>query len=65
MDSTEERALSSKILVGISLDARASSELLSWAVGNAAHPNDTIVALHVLGWCKLIYSVNSKTYVGV
>ncbi|XP_010913624.1 probable receptor-like serine/threonine-protein kinase At5g57670 isoform X2 [Elaeis guineensis] len=48
MDSTEERALSSKILVGISLDARASSELLSWAVGNAAHPNDTIVALHVL-----------------
>ncbi|KAG1326943.1 putative receptor-like serine/threonine-protein kinase [Cocos nucifera] len=48
MDFTEERALSGKILVGVSLDARASSELLSWAVGNAAHPNDTIVALHVL-----------------
>lgn len=59
MDSIEERALSSKILVGISLDARASCELLSWAVGNSAHPNDTIVALHVLGLCKLLYPVNS------
>lgn len=48
MDSTEERALSNKILVGFSLDARAGSELLSWAVGHAAHPKDTIVALHVL-----------------
>ncbi|XP_008789732.2 probable receptor-like serine/threonine-protein kinase At5g57670 [Phoenix dactylifera] len=48
MDSTEECALSDKILVGISLDGRASNELLSWAIGNAAHPNDTIVALHVL-----------------
>ncbi|XP_008782089.1 probable receptor-like serine/threonine-protein kinase At5g57670 [Phoenix dactylifera] len=48
MDSIEEHSLSSKILIGISLDARASSELLSWAVGNAAHPNDTIVAFHVL-----------------
>ncbi|XP_010928966.1 probable receptor-like serine/threonine-protein kinase At5g57670 [Elaeis guineensis] len=48
MDSIEECVLSDKILVGISLDGRVSSELLSWAIGNAAHPNDTIIALHVL-----------------
>ncbi|RWW62555.1 hypothetical protein BHE74_00030340, partial [Ensete ventricosum] len=49
MDSVEESAPSAKILVGVSLDARASFQLLSWAVTVAAHPNDTVVALHVLG----------------
>ncbi|RWV87092.1 hypothetical protein GW17_00050953, partial [Ensete ventricosum] len=48
MDSVEESAPSAKILVGVSLDARASFQLLSWAVTVAAHPNDTVVALHVL-----------------
>ncbi|KAF5208132.1 Receptor-like cytosolic serine/threonine-protein kinase RBK2 [Thalictrum thalictroides] len=37
-----------KILVSISLDAELSNELLSWAVGLAARPNDTVVALHIL-----------------
>ncbi|XVE80036.1 hypothetical protein DITRI_Ditri14bG0106600 [Diplodiscus trichospermus] len=37
-----------KILVGISLDPDDSKELLSWAIGVLAHPNDDIVALHVL-----------------
>ncbi|KAF6149061.1 hypothetical protein GIB67_018639 [Kingdonia uniflora] len=37
-----------KILVGLSLDAEASNELLSWAIRIAARPNDTVVALHVL-----------------
>lgn len=49
MDSVDESAPSAKILVGVSLDARASFQLLSWAVTVAAHPNDTVVALHVLG----------------
>ncbi|XP_073004211.1 probable receptor-like serine/threonine-protein kinase At5g57670 [Typha latifolia] len=48
MDTIEECPPSSRILVGVSLDARASMELLSWAVGVAAHTNDTVVALHVL-----------------
>ncbi|CAD5193152.1 unnamed protein product [Musa acuminata subsp. malaccensis] len=48
MDSVDESAPSAKILVGVSLDARASFQLLSWAVTVAAHPNDTVVALHVL-----------------
>lgn len=65
MDSIEESSSSSstssstfapspsrsgaKILVGVPLDARASCELLSWAVGVAARPDDTVIALHVLG----------------
>ncbi|KAF9614999.1 hypothetical protein IFM89_021553 [Coptis chinensis] len=38
-----------KILVNISLDVELNNELLSWAIGAAARPNDTIVALHILG----------------
>ena len=38
-----------KILVGISVDPDDSMELLSWAIRVLAHPNDDIVALHVLG----------------
>ncbi|KAK2646561.1 hypothetical protein Ddye_021756 [Dipteronia dyeriana] len=38
----------SKILVGISLDPDESKELLSWAIRAFAHPNDCIVAIHVL-----------------
>ncbi|KAK3026282.1 hypothetical protein RJ639_041231 [Escallonia herrerae] len=41
-------ATPAKILIGISLDAEDSAELLSWAIRNVAHPNDTVVALHVL-----------------
>ncbi|OMO69296.1 hypothetical protein CCACVL1_19563 [Corchorus capsularis] len=37
-----------KILIGISLDPDESKELLSWAIRVLAHPNDDIVALHVL-----------------
>lgn len=37
-----------KILVGISLNAEESKELLFWAVNVLAQPNDTVVALHVL-----------------
>ncbi|XWS70913.1 hypothetical protein CRYUN_Cryun03dG0091300 [Craigia yunnanensis] len=37
-----------KILIGISLDPVNSKELLSWAIRVLAHPNDDIVALHVL-----------------
>ncbi|KAM0942809.1 putative protein kinase RLK-Pelle-RLCK-VI family [Dioscorea sansibarensis] len=49
MDSKDESVLSStRILVGVSLEAQRSTELLSWAVGVAAQPNDIIVALHVL-----------------
>ncbi|WOL18318.1 hypothetical protein Cni_G27112 [Canna indica] len=50
MDSIEESATApaAKILVGVPLDGRASSQLLSWAVTTAAHANDTILALHVL-----------------
>ncbi|ERM95272.1 hypothetical protein AMTRI_Chr04g182710 [Amborella trichopoda] len=37
-----------KILVGVSLNEESSTELLSWAIGIAARPGDTVVALHVL-----------------
>lgn len=47
--SSSSSSLGEKILVGVSIDARTSSELLSWAVRVAARPNDTIIALHVLG----------------
>ncbi|KAL3623865.1 hypothetical protein CASFOL_032681 [Castilleja foliolosa] len=41
-------SLPTKILIGISLDAHESKELLSWAIKILAHPGDTIVALHVI-----------------
>ncbi|MBA0795873.1 hypothetical protein Gohar_006704 [Gossypium harknessii] len=37
-----------KILVGISLDPDDSKEVLSWAIRVLTHPNDEVVALHVL-----------------
>ncbi|XP_028059097.1 probable receptor-like serine/threonine-protein kinase At5g57670 isoform X2 [Camellia sinensis] len=37
-----------KILVGISLNPDDSKELVAWAIRIVAHPNDTLVALHVL-----------------
>ncbi|XVF70091.1 hypothetical protein PTKIN_Ptkin11bG0134300 [Pterospermum kingtungense] len=41
-------AAPAKILIGISVDPDDSKELLSWAIRVLAHPNDEIVALHVL-----------------
>lgn len=38
-----------KILIGISLDPDESKELLSWVITVLAHPNDQIVAVHILG----------------
>ncbi|KAL0337805.1 UNVERIFIED_CONTAM: putative receptor-like serine/threonine-protein kinase [Sesamum calycinum] len=37
-----------KILIGISLDADESKELLHWAIEVLAKPGDTLVALHVI-----------------
>ncbi|KAK1366838.1 Concanavalin A-like lectin/glucanase, subgroup [Heracleum sosnowskyi] len=37
-----------KVVVGIPLDVEDSEELLSWAIEHLAHPNDTVIALHVL-----------------
>ncbi|KAK1291388.1 putative receptor-like serine/threonine-protein kinase [Acorus calamus] len=37
-----------KILVGVSSNVEASERLLSWAVRVAAHPDDTVIALHVI-----------------
>ncbi|EOY31720.1 LRR receptor-like serine/threonine-protein kinase [Theobroma cacao] len=48
-----------KILIGIPLDPDVSKELLSWAIRVIAHPNDDIVALHVLGFF-LFFSCQSK-----
>lgn len=44
-----------KILVGISLNAEESKELLFWAINVLAQPNDTVVALHVLGQYAFFY----------
>jgi hypothetical protein len=44
-----ELSSSSRILIGLSLDSNDSKELLSWAIRVLANPNDTIVAVHVLG----------------
>lgn len=41
--------VATKILIGITLDQEQSMDLLSSAICNLARPNDTIVALHVLG----------------
>ena len=38
-----------KILVGTSLNPDDSKELVAWAIRIVAHPNDTLVASHVLG----------------
>ncbi|KAL0346006.1 UNVERIFIED_CONTAM: putative receptor-like serine/threonine-protein kinase [Sesamum radiatum] len=38
-----------KILIGISLDADESKELLHWAIEVLAKPGDTLVVLHVIG----------------
>lgn len=38
-----------KILIGISSDPDESKQLLSRAISVLAHPNDNIVAIHVLG----------------
>lgn len=59
MDSVEESISvlpAAKLLVGVSLDGGESSQLLAWSV-TVAHPNDTIVALHVLGWYQLAHQV--------
>lgn len=53
----EECVMSSRILVGVTLDAKECAELLSWAIGVAAHPNDTVVALHVLGWYIIFFCI--------
>ncbi|XP_068651881.1 probable receptor-like serine/threonine-protein kinase At5g57670 isoform X2 [Aristolochia californica] len=37
-----------KIIVGVPFNAETSIELLSWAIGVAAQPSDTVIALHVL-----------------
>ncbi|KAH7545231.1 hypothetical protein FEM48_Zijuj01G0071700 [Ziziphus jujuba var. spinosa] len=37
-----------RILIGISLDPDESKELLSWAITVLAHPNDNIIATHIL-----------------
>lgn len=39
----------SKILIPLSLDPEDSKEALSWAIRVIARPNDSIVAVHVLG----------------
>ncbi|PRQ37553.1 putative rossmann-like alpha/beta/alpha sandwich protein [Rosa chinensis] len=41
-----------KILIGISSDPDESKQLLSRAISVLAHPNDNIVAIHVLGQSK-------------
>ncbi|KAL5229481.1 hypothetical protein ABZP36_028257 [Zizania latifolia] len=55
MDTIEECSdgrrllLGSRILVGVPNNSRGCSELLSWAIGVVARPNDSVVAVHVLG----------------
>ncbi|XP_030510980.2 probable receptor-like serine/threonine-protein kinase At5g57670 [Cannabis sativa] len=52
---------SSKILIGISLDPNESKDLLSWAITILAHPNDDIVAVHILvGKDKKKYEVSRE-----
>ncbi|KAF3452838.1 hypothetical protein FNV43_RR03271 [Rhamnella rubrinervis] len=48
MTMTMVTASPAKILIGISLDPDESKELLSWAITVLAHPNDNIIATHVL-----------------
>lgn len=55
MDTIEECSdgrhllLGSRILVGVPNNSRGCSELLSWAIRVVARPNDSVVAVHVLG----------------
>jgi hypothetical protein len=55
MDTIEECGLglgsSSRILVGVPDNSRGCSELLSWAIGAVAKPNDSVAAVHVLRTC--------------
>ncbi|KAI0488756.1 hypothetical protein KFK09_028595 [Dendrobium nobile] len=37
-----------RILVGVSVDSKASSELLSWGMELLTRSNDTVIALHVI-----------------
>lgn len=37
------------ILVATSLEVDHAKELLTWAINILSHPNDTIIAFHVLG----------------
>ncbi|KAJ4763379.1 Protein kinase family protein [Rhynchospora pubera] len=48
MEIIEESEPGSRIVVGISLNAQASAELLSWVIRVVAKPWDTIVAIHIL-----------------
>ncbi|XP_078171718.1 putative receptor-like serine/threonine-protein kinase At5g57670 [Carex rostrata] len=48
MEIIEECDLGSRILVGVSLNAESSAELLSWAIQVIARPWDTIIALNIL-----------------
>lgn len=41
--------MGSRILVGVPNNSRGCSELLSWAIRVVARPNDSVVAVHVLG----------------
>ncbi|OVA09436.1 Protein kinase domain [Macleaya cordata] len=51
-----------KILIGVPLNANVSKELLSWAIGFAARPSDTVVALHVLVSKDSSKKVESKKF---
>ncbi|KAJ3693379.1 hypothetical protein LUZ60_008859 [Juncus effusus] len=48
MDTIEELEPGSRILLGVSVNEKSSSELLSLAIGTISKPSDTIIALHVL-----------------
>lgn len=45
----QQQLLGSRILVGVPNNSRGCSELLSWAIRVVAKPNDSVVAVHVLG----------------
>ncbi|XP_037456395.1 probable receptor-like serine/threonine-protein kinase At5g57670 [Triticum dicoccoides] len=45
----QQLMLGSRILVGVPNNSRGCSELLSWAIRVVAKPNDSVVAVHVLG----------------
>jgi len=44
-----------RILVATCLDEDDAKELLSWAIRILSHPNDTIIALHVLGQFNYVF----------
>ena len=62
MDAIEEcsrdgsRPQGTRILVGVPNNSRGCSELLSWAIRVVAKPNDSVVAVHVLGnyYCVVV-----------